>query len=259
VALGGRGDERLRGVDAAHGVRAEAPDELRRQRARPAADVEHAQPRRDAGEPGEERRERARVPPHEAVVRVGRREHTRNLDAPISYRRETDTEPRTPYPPDPGDDPPSAVELADLVDATVENRDWANRRAPGVVLRRVELRLCRLTGAELGESALTDVTFAGCRLDLAALRFAKLERVVFRDCRMAECDFHEASLSDVSFERCELREARFTGARVERVELAGCDLLGATGVEALRGARMPWNDVLANAPAFAIALGIEIV
>ena len=178
----------------------------------------------------------------------------------VSYRPGTGDAPRTPYPPDlADDDAPSEPDLGDLVDAVVENADWANRRASGVVLRRVELRLCRLTGAEFGESALTDVTFSDCRLDLAGLRFAKLERVVFRDCRMAECDLHEASLDDVSFERCELREARFTGARIGRVAFAGCDLLGATGVEALRGARMPWADVLANAPAFATALGIEIV
>lgn len=169
------------------------------------------------------------------------------------------TAPRTPYPPDLTENTTSEVQFGDLLDAVVENADWANLRSTRLVARRVELRLCRLTGVELGESALTDVSFLECRLDLVGLRFAKLERVVFRDCRMAECDFHEASLKDVTFERCELREARFSAARIERVELAACDLTGVTGVEALRGARMPWNDVLENAPLFASALGIEIV
>jgi hypothetical protein len=36
-------------------------------------------------------------------------------------------------------------------------------------------------------------------------------------------------------------------------------LIGLRGVEALRTVRMPWNDVLENAPLFARALGIEIV
>ncbi|MGE5691204.1 MAG: pentapeptide repeat-containing protein, partial [Pseudomonadota bacterium] len=61
-----------------------------------------------------------------------------------------------------------------------------------------------------------------------------------------------------TFERCELRGARFSVARVERVDLVGCDLAGSDGVESLRGARMPWNDVLANAAVFATTLGIEI-
>jgi uncharacterized protein YjbI with pentapeptide repeats len=166
--------------------------------------------------------------------------------------------PRTPYPPDPGDDEPEP--LADpLVDVVVAGADWANRRAPRLELRRVELRGVRLTGAELGESRLTDVVFADCRLDLAGLRFAQLERVVFRDCRLEECDLYEAALKDVLFEGCALREATLSGARLERVELRGCDLLGLRGFEALRGVRMPWLDVVENAAGFAAALGIEVV
>jgi len=166
--------------------------------------------------------------------------------------------PQTPYPPDLPDDPPE-VEFGDLVDAVVEDADWSNLRSPGLSLRRVELSRCRLTGVELGGASLADVVFAGCRIDLAGLRMAELERVVFRDCRMGECDLYEAALKDVLFERCELREATFTAAKVERVELRGCDLAGLRGVEALRGARMPWADLIENAPLFAAGLGIEIL
>ena len=69
----------------------------------------------------------------------------------------------------------------------------------------------------------------------------------------------KASLKDVVFERCQLREATFSSATLQRVELRGCDLAGLRGAESLRGARMPWNDVLENAPLFAAAVGIEIV
>jgi len=167
--------------------------------------------------------------------------------------------PTAPYPPDPPEDAAPVTEPVDLVDVAIRDVDWANRQARGLVARRVELRRCRLTGAELAEATLTDVTFVDCRLDLAGLRMAKLERVVFRDCRMGECDLYEASLVDVLFESCELREATIAGVKVKRVELRGCDLAGLQGVEALRGARMPWNDVLENGPLFASALGLEIV
>src|SRR5438067_3995237 len=167
--------------------------------------------------------------------------------------------PTSPYPPDPAEDAVPVTGLDGLVDAAVVDADWANRQARGAVARRAELRRCRLTGAELAEAALTDVTFEDCRLDLAGLRIAKLERVVFRDCRMAECDLYEASLTDVLFERCELREATLTGVKIKRVELRGCDLTGLHGAEAMRGTRMPWNDVLENGPLFATALGLEIV
>jgi uncharacterized protein YjbI with pentapeptide repeats len=112
---------------------------------------------------------------------------------------------------------------------------------------------------EIAEASLTDVTFVECRIDLAGLRRAKLERVAFRDCRMGECDLYDATLRDVVFERCELRDAVFESAGLTRVELRGCELGGLRGVEALRGVRMPWNDVLENAPLFAQAVGIEIV
>ena len=169
--------------------------------------------------------------------------------------------PLEPYPPDPDDDaPPQPTELGELVDVTIDGADWANSRpVRGLDARRAELRTCRLTGSDLGEARLSDVTFADCRLDLVNLRFAKLERVVFRDCRMAECDFSEASLKDVLFERCELREATISAATLERVEFRGCDLAGLRGAEALRGARMPWGDIIENAALFAHVTGVEIV
>ncbi len=166
--------------------------------------------------------------------------------------------PTSPYPPDLAEDAASVADLEGLVDVVVDDRDWANRQARGLVARRVELRRCRLTGAELAEAMFSDVTLVDCRLDLVGLRIAKLERVVFRDCRMAECDFYEASLTDVLFEHCDLRDATLSGVKLKRVELRGCDLAGLQGVEALRGARMPWNDVLENGPLFAAALGLEI-
>jgi uncharacterized protein YjbI with pentapeptide repeats len=168
-------------------------------------------------------------------------------------------EPRSPYPPDVDEGALAPDALGDLVDVVAESRDWSNARAARSSLRRVELRLCRLTGAELAESELSDVVFAGCRLDLAGLRFAKLERVVFRDCRMTECDLYGATLEDVLFERCELREAMLAEVTVRRVDLVGCELAGLHGAEALRGARMPWDDVLQNGPLFAGALGIEVL
>ena len=168
--------------------------------------------------------------------------------------------PLAPYPPDPEDDAPAPADLAALVDVTVEGADWANSRpARGLAARRVELRSCRFTGSDLAAAKLSDVTFDDCRLDLVNLRSATLERVVFHDCRMEECDLYEASLKDVLFEGCQLREATFSSVRLQRVELRGCDLGGLIGVEALRGSRMPLSDVLANAPMFAAAAGIEII
>jgi uncharacterized protein YjbI with pentapeptide repeats len=167
--------------------------------------------------------------------------------------------PRAPYPPDPDPDAPGVPGFGDLVDVVAADLDWAGERGLGLSMQRSSLRRVRLTGAELGEATLADVTFEECRLDVAGLRHARLERVVFRDCRMGECDFTGAALIDVLFERCGLNRASFPSARLKRVELRGCDLTALDGAEALRGARMPWNDVLQNAGLFAALAGIEIL
>ena len=167
--------------------------------------------------------------------------------------------PRSPYPPDLEDDARAPTELGDLTDAVATELDAVGMRHPGLALQRVELRTCRLTGAELAEARLTDVVFQDCRLDLVGLRQATLTRVRFADCRLDELELQAATLEDVVLERCSLARATLTGARCRRVELRDCDLAGLAGNEELRGARMTWNDVLANAGAFAAALEIEVV
>lgn len=164
--------------------------------------------------------------------------------------------PRTPYAPDADASLPAPVEPGDLVDAIVERADWSGARLLRAALRRVELRGCRLTGVELGEALLEDVTLDACQLGLSGMRFARLTRVVLRDCPMTECDLAGAALEDVLLERCDLRGAALHGARLTRVELRGCELDGLAGAEALRGARMPWPDIVRNAGLFAAALGV---
>lgn len=167
--------------------------------------------------------------------------------------------PLEPYPPDLAEEPEEQELETGLADAVVRDIDWANRRVTRASLLRAELHTVRLTGADLAESMFRDVRFLGCRLDLAAARFSKFERVVFSDCRLEELDLQGSQLKDVLFERCVLREATFSGVKVERVEMRGCDLTGLRGAEALRGVRMPWNDVLENAPLFANVAGVDIV
>jgi uncharacterized protein YjbI with pentapeptide repeats len=149
--------------------------------------------------------------------------------------------------------------LADLHlgDVAIAGADLANLRAPRAALRRVAVDQARLTGAELGEASLRDVTFTGCRIDLASLAAARLERVVFDGCDLREASFAEAVLRDVRFERCDLGGAELDRVRLQRVELCGCRLEGIRTVADLRGAAMPWPDIVANAGLFAAAAGVR--
>ena len=148
---------------------------------------------------------------------------------------------------------------ADLLDVVVERGSLSNAVAREATLRRVAATGTRATGLDLTESVLRDVGFEDCRLDLALFRFARLESVAFVDCRLDEADFYGATLVSVCFERCTLSRASFDAATFERCELRDCRLDGLEGVERLRGARMPWPDVVQIAGLLAVATGIEVL
>jgi uncharacterized protein YjbI with pentapeptide repeats len=77
----------------------------------------------------------------------------------------------------------------------------------------------------------------------------------FEDCTLAQSDLQDARLAAVVWRDCDLREIDLGGVRLGAAcELRGCVLDGARGVERLRGARMPYADVLAAATTFAGAL-----
>ena len=153
----------------------------------------------------------------------------------------------------------AGAELRDLHlgDVIVTGADLANLKAKAAAIRRSSIDQARLTGAELSEASLRDVTFSGCRIDLASHAAARLERVVFADCDLRETSFGEAVLRDVRFERCDLGGAELSRVRLQRVVLAGCRLEGVNAVGDLRGATMPWPDIVANAGLFAAAAGIR--
>lgn len=151
--------------------------------------------------------------------------------------------------------------LADLQlgDSAVSGADLAKPSAPKAALRRVAIDQARLTGADLSEASLSDVSFSDCRIDLASLAAARLERVVFAGCDLREASFAEAILRDVRFDGCDLGGVELARVRLQRVELRGCRLEGINAVENLRGAAMPWEDIVGHAGLFAAAVGIRPV
>jgi uncharacterized protein YjbI with pentapeptide repeats len=83
--------------------------------------------------------------------------------------------------------------------------------------------------------------------------------VAFDGCRLAQTDFRDALFRDVRFDRCDLTEVDLTGLRIAGCELHGCTLDLLVGAERLRGAAMPWADVVGSAALLASALGIRVL
>ena len=146
-----------------------------------------------------------------------------------------------------------------LADVAVDRGNLANLMAPELSLRRVAVSGSRLTGAQWTRGTITDTVFRDCRIDLATFAGTTFERTTFDGCLLEQTEFREALFRSVRFDRCDLTEADLTGVRIDRCELRGCTLDGLTGLERLRGAAMPWADVVGNAAQLAAALGIRVV
>jgi uncharacterized protein YjbI with pentapeptide repeats len=146
-----------------------------------------------------------------------------------------------------------------LVDVVVDRGNLANTAAPELALRRVAFTGARVTGAQWTGGTISDAAFRDCRIDLATFAGTTFERVTFDGCLLAQADFRDALLRSVRFDRCDLSEADLAGVRIDRCELRGCTLDGLAGAERLRGAAMPWADVVGNAALFAAALGIRVL
>jgi uncharacterized protein YjbI with pentapeptide repeats len=151
----------------------------------------------------------------------------------------------------------SRLEHLRVLDGALSRCNLANVRARHADAERVVIETSRLTGIDLAEGVLTDVTFRDSRIDLASFGFSRLKRVSFEDCALSQTDFLEARLDSVRFSRCDLSEADLRGARMTRCELRDCELAGIHGVEGLRGAAMELSDIVAMAGVWAAALGIE--
>jgi len=144
-------------------------------------------------------------------------------------------------------------------DVVVERGNLANLDASEAAITRVAITGARMTGAQLTRGKLVDVVFRECLLDLATFAGTTLERTVFEGCRLAQADFREALWRDVRFEHCDLTGADLTGLRIAGAELSGCTLDGLVATERLRGAAMPWADVIGHAGLLASALGIRVL
>lgn len=152
----------------------------------------------------------------------------------------------------------SRLRSLQLVDVRAERLAAANGTWAGATLRRVELRASRLTGLDLGEARLEDVTLSGCKLDYANLRNSAIENVSFEDCVLRGADFQGARLRAVRFSGCQLLETDFSRAELDAVDLRGSELELAGSVLGLRGAIVDSPQLVDLSRAMAAELGIEV-
>jgi uncharacterized protein YjbI with pentapeptide repeats len=146
----------------------------------------------------------------------------------------------------------------ELTDVELRGCDLANLRAgPRGGWIRVRATNCRMTGLTFADGVLRDVWLQGCRIDLASFAGTRLHRVTFEGCDLSQTDFLEAELDGVRFTDCDMIATDLRGAKLRRCELRSNRLDELRGAERLRGAAMPWVDIVGGAGLWAQALGIS--
>lgn len=146
-----------------------------------------------------------------------------------------------------------------LADVVIERGNLANLVAQEGSMRRVVVTGARLTGLQWTRGTIGDAVFRDCRIDLATFAGTTFERVAFEGCILVQAELREALLRSVRFDHCDLSEADLTGLRLDGCELRSCTLDGVVALERLRGAAMPWSDIVGHAGEFAAALGIRVL
>jgi uncharacterized protein YjbI with pentapeptide repeats len=152
----------------------------------------------------------------------------------------------------------SKLRSVELIDVTAEGIDAANGDWGGARLKRAVFSEARLTGVNLAEAQIEEVSFRGCKLDYANFRHSAIKHVSFEDCVLTRADFQGASLDSTRFSGCNLLEADFSKAQLARVDLRGSELALAGSVVGLRGAIIEPLQLMELARALAQELGIAV-
>lgn len=145
-----------------------------------------------------------------------------------------------------------------LLDVAAERVDASNGDWRGAVIRRASFASCRLTGLNLGEAELQDVTFRDCKLDYANLRYARLTHVTFEDCVLLDADCQASEIEATRFDGCRLVGTDLTKATLRTVDLRGSELAPTGGTAALAGAIVDSSQLIGLAPALAAEAGITV-
>lgn len=125
-------------------------------------------------------------------------------------------------------------------------------------LFRVEWRDSRLVGTNFSKTILHDISFVGCKLDLANFRFSDLRRVRFESCTLSESDFLGARLHDVVFSDCQLEKTVFDQTTCTKLDLRGSHLTELSGWGSLKGATIDSAQLAGVAPYLAQTLGLSV-
>lgn len=116
----------------------------------------------------------------------------------------------------------------------------------------------RCSGIQLDRSTLKNVTFRGCKLDIANLRYARLTNVLFDSCVIDEMDLYNAELKNVRFVNCEINNLELQNTKMKNVDLRESTLIRVKRVADLKGALITSEQLIFLSPQLAQQSGITV-
>ena len=131
----------------------------------------------------------------------------------------------------------------------------------GTAIRSLQsstLQGCKVIGIDLAGATVSDVTFERCLFRYANLRMARLRRVRFDGCRLDDIDGYRLDAEDVSLPGCELSGVNLDQLQASRLDLRHATELGFSTISRLDGCLMAEHQLVALAPALAMAAGVDV-
>jgi uncharacterized protein YjbI with pentapeptide repeats len=165
-----------------------------------------------------------------------------------------------------------------ITDSRITKSDLSRAELPGLDLHNVIIEHCTMTagkysesswhtvtldttrcsGIQLDRSTLKNVTFRGCKLDVANFRYAKLSNVVFEDCIIDEADFYGASIKNVRFSSCPINNLELQKTALVKVDFRDSTLIRVKRSSDLKGAIITNEQLVFLSPQLAQQSGIII-
>jgi uncharacterized protein YjbI with pentapeptide repeats len=143
-------------------------------------------------------------------------------------------------------------------DTRIDNSDFTATNCSNASFIRSAFSKNRMAGINLSRAVIKDVTFSGCKLDLANFRFSKLVRVAFVDCSLTDADFVSAELNHVTFTRCVVERTAFDHCKAFSVDLRGAQLISLSGWQSLKGVSIDTAQLMSIAPQIAQEIGLSV-
>lgn len=162
----------------------------------------------------------------------------------------------------------SRIVKSDLSSAQLEGLDFENVVVEDSVMLaanfgeaswyRATIANSRCSGVGLDRSTLKNVTFRGCKLDMANFRYARLSSVVFDGCVVNDMDFGSAELKNVVFTGCLVDGIDFTRAKLQNVDFRESTLVRVKRPSDLKGAVITSQQLIFLAPYLAHEAGMKV-